>query len=136
MPIPQTIRVNPLDLQKNIAIGVALPFNAPGVFRSTFTTKDQIKSNLVNLLLTSTGERIMNPTFGTLLKRFLFEGITDSNLESLKDNLLNSISIYIPDITVTNIIITPNTDYNSIDLNIDYIVDISQFPDQVTVQFT
>ena len=136
MPIPQTIRVNPLDLQKNIAIGVALPFNAPGVFKSTFTTKDQIKSNLVNLLLTSTGERIMNPTFGTLLKRFLFEGITDSNLESLKDNLLNSISIYIPDITVTNIIITPNTDYNSIDLNIDYIVDISQFPDQVTVQFT
>ena len=136
MPIPQTIRVNPLDLQKNIAIGVALPFNAPGVFKSTFTTKDQIKSNLVNLLLTSTGERIMNPTFGTFLKRFLFEGITDSNLESLKDNLLNSISIYIPDITVTNIIITPNTDYNSIDLNIDYVVNISQSPDQVTVQFT
>ena len=136
MPIPQTIRVNPLDLQKNIAIGVALPFNAPGVFKSTFTTKDQIKSNLVNLLLTSTGERIMNPNFGTFLKRFLFEGITDSNLESLKDNLLNSISIYIPDITVTNIIITPNTDYNSIDLNVDYIVNISQFPDQVTVQFT
>ena len=136
MPIPQTIRVNPLDLQKNIAIGVALPFNAPGVFRSTFTTKDQIKSNLVNLLLTSTGERIMNPTFGTFLKRFLFEGITDSNLESLKDNLLNSISIYIPDITVTSINIIPNTDYNSIDLNIDYVVNISQFPDQVTVQFT
>jgi len=136
MPIPQTIRVNPLDLQKNIAIGVSLPFNGPGVFNSTFTTKDQIKSNLVNLLLTSTGERIMNPNFGTFLKRFLFEGITDSNLESLKDNLLNSISIYIPDITVTNIIITPNTDYNSIDLNIDYIINISQFPDQVTVQFT
>ena len=136
MPIPQTIRVNPLDLQKNIAIGVSLPFNAPGVFNSTFTTKDQIKSNLVNLLLTSTGERIMNPNFGTLLKRFLFEGITDSNLESLKDNLLNSISIYIPDITVTNIIITPNTDYNSIDLNVDYVVNISQSPDQVTVQFT
>jgi phage baseplate assembly protein W len=136
MPIPQTIRVNPLDLQKNIAIGVSLPFNSPGVFNSTFTTKDQIRSNLVNLLLTSTGERIMNPNFGTLLKRFLFEGITDSNLESLKDNLLNSISIYIPDITVTSIVITPNTDYNSIDLNIDYVVNISQSPDQVTVQFT
>ena len=136
MPIPQTIRVNPLDLQKNIAIGVSLPFNGPGVFNSTYTTRDQIKSNLVNLLLTSTGERVMNPNFGTYLKRFLFEGITDSNLESLKDNLLNSISIYVPDITVTNIIITPNTDYNSIDLNIDYIVNISQFPDQVTVQFT
>jgi len=53
MPIPQTIRVNPLDLQKNIAIGVSLPFDKP--FTSTYTTKDQIKSNLVNLLLTDTG---------------------------------------------------------------------------------
>ena len=48
MPIPQTIRVNPLDLQKNIAIGVSLPFNGSGVFKSTYTTKDQIKSNLTN----------------------------------------------------------------------------------------
>ena len=40
MPIPQTIRVNPLDLQKNIVIGVSLPFNAKGVFNKTYSTKD------------------------------------------------------------------------------------------------
>ena len=136
MPIPQTIRVNPLDLQKNIAIGVALPFNGPGVFKSTYTTKDQIKSNLVNLLLTDTGERIMNPNFGTNLKRFLFEGITDNNLETLKDNILNSILSYISEITVTNIILVPNTDNNLVDLTIEYYLNISQTPDQVTVQFT
>ena len=136
MPIPQTIRVNPLDLQKNIAIGVALPFNGPGVFKSTYTTKDQIKSNLVNLLLTDTGERIMNPNFGTNLKRFLFEGITDNNLETLKDNILNSILTYIYEITVTNIILVPNTDNNLVSLTIEYYLNISQTPDQVTVQFT
>jgi len=136
MPIPQTIRVNPLDLQKNIAIGVSLPFNGPGVFKSTYTTKDQIKSNLVNLLLTDTGERIMNPNFGTNLKRFLFEGITDNNLETLKDNILNSILSYISEITVTNIILVPNTDNNLVDLTIEYYLNISQTPDQVTVQFT
>jgi phage baseplate assembly protein W len=135
MPIPQTIRVNPLDLQKNIAIGVALPFNAPGVFKSTFTTKDQIKSNLLNLLLTDIGERIMNPNFGTLLRRFLFEGITDNNIESLRESILNSIAIYIPEITVLEIIISPNTDYNSIELNVNYVLKISNTPDQVTVQF-
>jgi len=136
MPIPQTIRVNPLDLQKNIAIGVSLPFNGPGVFKSTYTTKDQIKSNLINLLLTDTGERIMNPNFGTNLKRFLFEGITDNNLETLKDNILNSILSYISEITVTNIILVPNTDNNLVDLTIEYYLNISQTPDQVTVQFT
>ena len=134
MPIPQTIRVNPLDLQKNIAIGVSLPFNGPGVFNSTFTTKDQTKSNLVNLLLTSIGERVMNPNFGTELRRFLFEGITNSNLELLKNSLLNSIAIYVPDITVTEISIVPDTDYNLINLSVNYILNISQNPDEVTIQ--
>ena len=136
MPIPQTIRVNPLDLQKNIAIGVSLPFNGPGIFKSTYTTKDQIKSNLVNLLLTDTGERIMNPNFGTNLKRFLFEGITDSSLDLLKNNILISILNYISEITVTNIILVPDTDNNLINLTIEYYLNISQTPDQVTVQFT
>ena len=136
MPIPQTIRVNPLDLQKNIAIGVSLPFNGPGVFKSTYTTKDQIKSNLINLLLTDKGERVMNPNFGTNLKRFLFEGITNNNIETLKDNILSSILTYIYEITVTNIILVPDTDNNLINLTIEYYLNISQTPDQVTVQFT
>ena len=135
MPIPQTIRVNPLDLQKNIAIGVSLPFNGPGVFNSTYTTKDQTKSNLVNLLLTNIGERVMNPNFGTNLKKYLFEGISDTNLELLKDDLINSISTYVPEIIVTNITVVPDTDYNTINLTVNYILKISQNSDQVTVQF-
>ena len=136
MPIPQRIRVNPLDLQKNIAIGVSLPFNGPGVFNSTYTTKDQIKSNLLNLLLTDVGERVMNPEFGTVLRKFLFEGITENNIESLKVSLINSIAFYVPDITVVNIDITPEYDSNIINLNVNYVLNISQTPDQVTVQFT
>jgi phage baseplate assembly protein W len=135
MPIPQTIRVNPLDLQKNIAIGVSLPFNGPGVFNSTYTTKDQIKSNLVNLLLTDVGERVMNPIFGCNLKRFIFEGINEDNIELLINSLIESISMFVPEITVTNIRVIPNTDYNTIALYIDYIINISSSPDQVTVQF-
>jgi phage baseplate assembly protein W len=134
MPIPQTIRVNPLDLQKNIAIGVSLPFSKP--FTSTYTTKDQIKSNLVNLLLTSRGERIMNPFFGTGLRDFLFEGITDFNVGNLKLDLINSINTFIPEITVLEISVIPNIDYNLIDLSVNYVLNISNTPDQVTVQFT
>jgi phage baseplate assembly protein W len=133
MPIPQTIRVNPLDLQKNIAIGVSLPFSRP--FNSTYTTKDQIKSNLINLLLTTRGERIMNPLFGTGLRDFLFEGITDFNIENLRLDLINSINMFIPEISVVNIDIVPGYDSNSIELNLSYLLNISNTPDQVTVQF-
>jgi phage baseplate assembly protein W len=133
MPIPQTIRVNPLDLQKNIAIGVSLPFSKP--FTSTYTTKDQIKSNLINLLLTDIGERVMNPNFGCDLRRFLFEGITETNMEAVAASLSNSISIFVPEINVTNIEVVPEYDSNTINLTINYYLKISQTSDQVTVQF-
>jgi phage baseplate assembly protein W len=135
MPIPQTIRVNPLDLQKNIVIGVSLPFNAKGVFNKTYSTKEQIKSNLINLLLTDKGERIMNPEFGADLRRSLFDNITQSNTDLLQTKIIDAINIFIPEIELTNVAVEPNIDYNTLTVTIDYRLIISNTPDQVTVQF-
>jgi len=135
MPIPQTIRVNPLDLQKNIVIGVSLPFNAPGVFNKTYSTKDQIKSNLINLLLTDKGERIMNPEFGTDLRRSLFDNMTNLNSEILRLKIIDSINIFIPEIILGEVKIEPNFDSNILNVTINYRLAISNIPDQVTVQF-
>ena len=120
MPIPQTIRVNPLDLQKNIVIGVSLPFNAPGVFNKTYSTKDQIKSNLINLLLTDKGERIMNPEFGTDLRRSLFDNITESNNEILRLKIIEAINIFIPEIQLESVDVIPDFDYNTLNITINY----------------
>jgi hypothetical protein len=73
MPIPQVVRIDPRDLDKNKAIGISIPFNAGGVFNQTFSTKDQVRSNLINFLLTYKGERILNPEFGADLPKLLFE---------------------------------------------------------------
>ena len=135
MPIPQTIRVNPLDLQKNIVIGVSLPFNAPGVFNKTYSTKDQIKSNLINLLLTDKGERIMNPEFGTDLRRSLFDNMTNSSSELLRLKIIDSINIFIPEILLEEVKVEPDFDYNTLNVTINYRLAISNIPDQVTVQF-
>jgi len=133
MPIPQTVRVNPLDLRKNIAIGVSLPFKGP--FNSTFTTKDQIKSNLVNLLLTNKGERVMNPNFGCNIKKQLFESITTENEQKIIDSIVEAVNTFIPEVQLLNIIIIPNTDLNSIDVTIDYKIIISNTPGTLTIQF-
>ena len=135
MPIPQTIRVNPLDLQKNIVIGVSLPFNAPGVFNKTYSTKDQIKSNLINLLLTDKGERIMNPEFGADVRRSLFDNITESNNEILRLKIIEAINIFIPEIQLESVDVIPDFDYNTLNITINYRLLISNTPDQVTVQF-
>ena len=135
MPIPQTIRVNPLDLQKNIVIGVSLPFNAPGVFNKTYSTKDQIKSNLINLLLTDKGERIMNPEFGTDIRRSLFDNMTNSSSELLRLKIIDSINIFIPEILLEEVKVEPDFDYNTLNVTINYRLAISNIPDQITVQF-
>ena len=136
MPIPQTIRVNPLDLQKNIVIGVSLPFNAPGVFNKTYSTKEQIKSNLINLLLTDKGERIMNPEFGADIRRSLFENITNDSVELLQLKIIDAISIFIPEIELGNVEVIPDFDYNTLNITVSYRLRISNTPDQVTLQFT
>jgi phage baseplate assembly protein W len=138
MPLPQTIRVNPLDLQGNIAIGVSLPFNGPsGPFNSTYSTKDQIKSNLINLLLTNKGERIMNPEFGVDLSTVLFEQITSDTNIIIQDLIRSNVEIFIPEIQLTEILVDQDTsqNQNTISVTVKYKLRISQEADQVTVQF-
>jgi hypothetical protein len=56
MPIIQGIkRINPLDLNKNVTIGVAFPLDETNLFNGTETIREQVKSNLINLLLTQPG---------------------------------------------------------------------------------
>lgn len=135
MPIPQTIRVNPLDLQGNIAIGVSLPFNGPVAFNPTYSTQEQIKSNLINLLLTNKGERIMNPQFGADLKTVLFEGITEDTSVIIRNLISTNVSIFVPEVTVTNLIIDKQEDQNTISITVQYRINLSGNADQITVQF-
>jgi len=135
MPIPLTTRVNPLDLQGNIAIGVSLPFNGPVAFNSTYSTYDQIKSNLVNLLLTNKGERVMNPEFGADLKRVIFEGITEDTNDIIRNLISTNVSIFVPEVTVENLNIIKDEDNNSISVTVQYRINISGKSDQITVQF-
>jgi phage baseplate assembly protein W len=134
MPIPQITRIDPRDLDKNIAIGVSIPFNAGGVFNSTYSTKDQIKSNIINLFLTKKGERIENPEFGTDINKLLFENINDDILSNLKEELYDSVSKFIPNITILDINITSGVDINTIYIETQYKLNISGQQDNIIIQ--
>jgi phage baseplate assembly protein W len=136
MPIPQVVRIDPRDLDKNKAIGVSIPFNGGGVFKSTFSTKDQIKSNLINLLLTYKGERVLNPQFGADMPRLLFEPINNETLLKIENQIVTSVSTYIPEITITNIEITPDTNKNTIYVNVIYQLKLSGTTDNIIIDFS
>ena len=136
MPIPKTIRVNPLDLQGNIAIGISLPFNGPsGPFNSTYSTKDQIKSNLINLLLTEKGERVFNPEFGIDLKRALFEPMTEDLNTFIQSIITTGINTFVPQVNVDFVNITQDRDTQTVSLTVNYSLVLSGTSDQITVQF-
>jgi len=136
MPIPQTTRVNPLDLQGNIAIGVSLPFNGPaGPFNKTYSTADQIKSNLINLLLTNKGERVFNPEFGTDLKKALFEASVEDTYSYVRELIITNTNFFIPEVEIVEIQLTPNEDNNSVSVTVRYRLKISGNSDEITVQF-
>ena len=136
MPLPQVIRIDPRDLNKNIAIGVAIPFNAKGVFKSTRSTEEQIKSNLINLLLTYKGERLENPEFGSDLPRLIFEQITPETYKVIQNNISINVSRFIPEIILTNIEINPDTDYNLLYINISYQSRLSGKKDNIIIDFS
>ena len=98
-------RIDPLDLDKRKAIGVKVPFTKKGVFQFNYTTKDQIKSNLINLLLTSPGERYHEPTYGVGLRDILFEpnSTTTQKISSLKARIEQSVAFHIPQVEITNL---------------------------------
>ena len=118
MPIVQGIRrINPLDLNKNVKIGVAFPLNDKNIFKGTDTIKEQVKSNLINLLLTQKGERPHQPTFGVGLQNLLFENNID--LEVLEELINNQINIFIPEITLIKVT-TDSDNEHAIFLTITY----------------
>lgn len=136
MPIPQIVRVDPKDLQKSRAIGISIPFNGGGVFKSTLSTQAQIKSNLINLLLTSRGERPFNPLFGSDFKKLLFEPLTDILTDRIKESILTSINTFIPEIIVTGMDIIPDPESNSISAMVSYQLRISGTKDKIYIDFS
>lgn len=109
-----------VDLKPSTGVGVALPFSAPNVFTTTYTTKDQTKYNLINFLLTDPGERPFNPTFGAGLRSRLFEQIDQATFEDIQESIRTQIENNFPNVQIVNLSVTGNPDYNSINIRFSY----------------
>jgi phage baseplate assembly protein W len=127
------ININPLDLDNNVAIGVVFPFDGNAIFNSSFTTKDQIKSNLINVLLTEPGERVMEPNFGVGLKKQLFEN--QINEDELESRIKDQCAFYIPEIEITNLIMQLIPDTHTLFIRLTYKFIINDTTDAIQLNF-
>jgi len=123
--------LNNLEKKQNKFIGIKMPFGksdgAEGYFSSHTLTSDSIKEDLILLLNTNRGERLMQPTMGINLNEFLFENMTEDSINIIKSELIDMLGIWMPFIKIHNLeILTDDSlDSNKLLLNIQFIIQSS-----------
>jgi phage baseplate assembly protein W len=128
-------KIFPIDRKPGTAVGIDLPLNSPSVFRSNYTTKDSIKSNLVNYFLTNTTERYLNPTFGGNIRSFIFEQINSSNTDSLKEDIQSKISLNFPNINIKDLEVYSFEDNNTVSIEMTYEILNTGVEDEIQIAF-
>ena len=113
-------KVNVVDLTENdykiLGIGINTTSNTGGAFAVNYTTLNQAKSNLINLILTRKGERLMQPDFGCDIWRILFEPIVEGQIEQrIETSILDAVEMWLPYLNIDEIIF--DYDENDIDNN-------------------
>ena len=127
-------RISPLDLNKNVRIGVAFPLDDINMFQGTETIKEQVKTNLINVLLTVPGERINQPNYGIGLKSLLFENNIDE--DSLLENINTKVEYYMPEIIVNNSNIKRDIDMYKINVRLDYTIKLDNVEDSIQINYS
>ena len=112
--------VFPVPNSGSIALGFSIPFSGRAVFNPTFTTREVVKTNLINFLLTNKGERVFRPNFGANLRNLLFENIVDSTMEDLETKIQSDIAILFPNVVVQQLQFNNDPDRNEVNFTLTY----------------
>ena len=143
--------IHPLDFDTSIGIGVGLPLTngsggeyptitsasvtplneadtrlstdrkRGGVFTVNYTTKDQVRSNIKNLVLTSPGERHYHPNFGCGVYELLFDNATKEALQTIEDAVHTQVSYWLPYVKLHEVFVTrAEHNPNRVNIGISY----------------
>ena len=119
--------VNDITTESEIGLGVDLSFGNPGIFKTLYTTNDQAKANIRNLLLTRKGERYNLINFGTNLLSIVFQPSTPDIKELIDLEITNALSSWLPYIVIQDLeILTVEDDptlLHTIKITLKYTVD-------------
>jgi phage baseplate assembly protein W len=71
---------------------------------------ESIQNSIANALLTSPGEKILNPEFGVDLRRFIFDPISPFTELEIQSDIEENLPTFEPRIELENVIVTANID--------------------------
>jgi phage baseplate assembly protein W len=113
-------KYNVTDIKENdykvLGVSINETSNSNGAFAVNFTSINQAKSNLQNLILTKKGERLMQPEFGCDIWKIIFEPIIEGDIESkIENSILDAVNTWLPYLNIDTILF--DYDDNDIDTN-------------------
>ena len=123
MPVLDKTKHNWVDDRDDTKyIGLKLPLILDnGQEASTATTLQAVKQNILNLLNTELGERLMHPNLGVQLKRFLFEPFSETVGVEIQDVIVESVNYWLPFLLINNIDIKmSNSERSTMEILIDF----------------
>ena len=91
-----------------VTYGINFPFVDSYVGKyldASDTGEEEVRSNLVHLLLTKKGTRYFLPDFGTRLYEYIFEPLDGPTFNDIESEIRDSVETYIPNLQITNIIV-------------------------------
>jgi phage baseplate assembly protein W len=102
----------------------------------------EIKADLIHLLLTRKGSRYYLPTFGTRLYEFLFEPFDGLTFDAIESDIREAVNTFMPGLLLNQITISPADPQEEIDLSTGTATigssesSIYRFPGKGTSEYT
>lgn len=97
------------------------------------TNEEAIKKSLRNLLLTSKGERLYQPSFGTDLNTLLFEPISNITTDLIEERIYEALKQE-PRVRPLQVVVVPNELNNSYEIGL--ILEVINREDPITLNLT
>ena len=128
-----------------ITYGINFPFrnSAQGDYLElTEFESQEIKADLIHLLLTRKGSRYFLPTFGTRLYEFIFEPFDGLTFDAIQSDIRDAVATFMPNLLLNNITITPLDPQEEFDLDTNQATigtsesPIYRFPGKGTAEYT
>ncbi len=117
----------------SVALGFSLPISGRAVFNPTYTTREVVKTNLVNWLLTNRGERVFRPNFGADLRALIWEGINDGTTSALESRIKDNIASNFPSIQIKKLNFDNQPDLNTINFILTYSIQNMGAEDEINI---